>query len=78
MPIVRFTWSPDLVSVRREACPQAHWMAAERAWRMSAEEVDAFLAASHKRLDYARLSAEVMVDQECWVIGFIQGAPLRR
>ena len=45
---------------------------------MSDEEAETFLAAGHKRLDYIRLSAEIAVDQERWVVGFVQGAPFRR
>ncbi|MGE4043331.1 MAG: hypothetical protein AB7F35_00655 [Acetobacteraceae bacterium] len=77
MPIVRFTWNPQLVDVRREACPRARWNKAARAWTMSEAEAHAFLAASHNRLSIVRLQAEIVIDETRWVIGFVRGAPMR-
>ena len=75
MPIVRFTWNPQLVDVRREACPQARWNKAARAWTMNEAEAQAFLSASHSRLDVVRLQGEIVIDETRWIIGFVHGAP---
>ena len=78
MPFVRFAWSPQLVAVRREACPRARWLARERAWSMSADEAATFLAAAHARLDFVRSHTEIAIDDARWVIGFARDAPYRR
>ncbi len=52
MPVVRFAWNPQLVAVRREACPRARWNSQTRSWTMTAAEVEAFVAAGHVRLEY--------------------------
>ncbi len=78
MPIVRFRWSPELIAVRREACPRARWMAVQRAWEMTAAEAETFIARSHAALDYGRCHTEIAVDGERWLVGFVQGAPCRR
>ena len=75
MPTVRFVWSPFLVAVRREACPAARWIKAQKAWEMSDADAQAFLAASHNRLSYVREYREIAVDQQRWLVGFVQGAP---
>jgi len=75
MPTVRFSWNPQLVDVRRTACPAARWDKAARSWTMTAAEADAFLAACHARLDFARMHAEIVVDTARWRVGFVQGAP---
>jgi hypothetical protein len=75
MPIVRFAWSPLLVEVRREQCPRAKWDRARRVWTMTQAEADRFLQASHSRLDFARASCELVIDDARWIVGFVQGAP---
>jgi hypothetical protein len=75
MPVVRFQWDAQLVIVRREVCPRAQWDKATRAWTMTAEEAAAFLAAGHARLEYARRSGQIAIDDADWLIGFVQGAP---
>ena len=75
MPTVRFSWSPLVLEVRRETCPKARWIAAQRAWAMSAADAQAFLAAAHERLNFARCHAEVAIDDQRWMIGFVHGAP---
>jgi hypothetical protein len=78
MPTVRFAWNPTLVDVRREACPQARWNKATRAWTMTVTEAEQFLAASHARLDFAKMQSEIAIDENRWTIGFVRGAPSRR
>jgi hypothetical protein len=78
MPTVRFAWSPELVAIRREACPAARWLARERAWVMSPDDAAAFLAASHARLAFTMGHDEITIDGERWVIGFVRGAPYRQ
>jgi hypothetical protein len=78
MPMVRFAWSPLLVDLRRETCPRARWLARERAWSMTLEEAEAFLAAAHRLLDFARRHAEIAIDEARWVVGFARDAPYRR
>jgi hypothetical protein len=77
MPVVRFTWDPQLVDVRRQSCPRARWDKSTRAWLMTATEAEAFLAASHARLDFGCSSSQITIDDEQWVIGFVRGAPMR-
>jgi hypothetical protein len=75
MPVARFAWNPQLVDVRREACPRARWNSQTRAWTMTAAEVEAFVAAGHVRLEYCRMGGEIIVDGDKWLVGFLQGAP---
>jgi hypothetical protein len=77
MPVIRFAWNPQLVDVRREACPRARWDKATRAWTMTIVEAEAFLAASHARLDFGRSSSQIAIDDEQWLIGFVRGAPMK-
>jgi hypothetical protein len=77
MPVVRFHWDAQLVSVRREVCPRAKWDKAARAWTMTPDEAAAFLAAGHARLSFARDTGQIAIDSEHWLIGFVQGAPSR-
>ena len=77
MPTVRFVWSPLLVEGRREVCPRAKWLAAQKAWAMSEDEARTFIAAGHVRLEYARMHCQIVVDQERWLIGLVQGAPCK-
>jgi hypothetical protein len=78
MPRVRFTWSAQLVDVRRQACPHAKWNPQQRAWTMTDGDAEVFLAAGHARLDLVRETGEIAIDGERWIIGFAQGAPYRR
>ena len=77
MPVVRFSWDTQLVDVRREVCPRAKWDRAARSWSMTAAEVEAFIAAGHARLKFARYCMEIAIDADRWVVGFAQGAPKR-
>jgi len=42
---------------------------------MTTAEAEAFVVAAHSRLEFCRLSGEIMVDGERWIVGFVQGAP---
>jgi hypothetical protein len=77
MPVIRFSWNPQLIEVRREACPRARWDKTARAWTMTTVEAEAFLAASHKRLEFGRSNSQIAIDDEQWLIGFVQGAPMK-
>ena len=78
MPIIRFAWSPLLVELRREECPRASWLGSRRAWSMSQTDAERFLHATQERLTLMRTSTEIHIDNECWVVGFVQGAPYLR
>ena len=77
MPTVRFTWNAQLVDVRREVCPRARWDKAARAWTMTLSEAEAFVIASHTRLDLVKMHTEIAVDDVRWRVGFVSGAPER-
>ena len=77
MPVIRFSWNPQLVEVRREACPRARWDKTARVWTMTTVEAEAFLIASHKRLEFGRSNSQIAIDDEQWLIGFVQGAPMK-
>ena len=74
---VRFAWSPLLVELRREVCPNARWQKRDRQWLMSAEEAERFLGAAQARLEFAMQQQQIWVDGVLWVVGFVQGAPYR-
>jgi hypothetical protein len=78
MVTVRFAWSPQLIDVRREQCPRAKWDRTARAWTMTEAEAERFLQASHNRLNLIRDHGEIHIDEACWIIGFVQGAPCVR
>jgi hypothetical protein len=78
MPVVRFPWDAQLVSIRRAVVPRARWDKAMRAWSMTAAEADAFLQAVQARMTFARMQCTVTVDQTVWVLGFVEGAPYRQ
>jgi hypothetical protein len=78
MTVVRFAWDPHLVAVRREACPRARWDKTARAWAMTAADAERFIEAAHARLDLARRNSQIIVDEECWIVGFVRGAPCRK
>jgi len=44
---------------------------------MTREEAQAFLAAGHARLEYCRMTARIVIDDERWLVGFAEGAPKR-
>ena len=77
MPVVRFSRDTQLVGVRREVCPRAKWDKAARAWSMTAAEAEAFIAADHARLDFARYCMEIAIDADRRIVGFAQDAPKR-
>lgn len=77
MASVRFAWSPLLVELRREVCPQARWVKKGRQWIMQEEEARRFLTAAQARLEFQRGQAKILVDDTTWVVGFVQGAPYR-
>lgn len=77
MTIVRFAWNPTLVDVRREVCPLARFEKGSRQWIMNETDATRFLHAAHSRLEYTKCQARVMVDEQMWVLGFVQGAPFR-
>jgi hypothetical protein len=78
MPVVRFPWDAQLVTVRRDAVARARWDKAGRAWSMTAAEADVFLQAVQARMAFARMHCTVTVDQTVWVLGFVKNAPSRR
>jgi hypothetical protein len=78
MPVVRFPWDAQLVSIRREAVPRARWDKAGRAWLMTVAEADVFVRAVQARMALARMHCTVTVDQTVWVLGFVQNAPYRQ
>jgi len=75
MPTVRFPWSPTLVETRQDTCPNATWDKSRRHWTMTTPEAEAFIAACHRRLEFARVNTEIVVDDRRWLVGFVQGAP---
>ena len=75
MPLVRFAWSPMLVDVRREVCPNARWQKQGRHWVMSETDAGAFIRAAQARLDFQRSHARISVDGTIWLVGFVRGAP---
>jgi hypothetical protein len=78
MPVVRFPWDAQLVSIRGEAAPRARWDKAGRAWSMTAAEADVFLQAVQARMALARMHCTVTVDRTVWVLGFVENAPYRQ
>jgi hypothetical protein len=56
--------SPQLVDVRRQACPRARWNAQQRAWTMTDADGEAFLAAGHAQLTHTRTNFEIAIDGE--------------
>ena len=78
MPIIRFAWSPLLVELRREECPRARRIGTRRAWSMAQADAERFLHATHERLTLMRTSTEILIDNACWVVGFVRDAPYSR
>ncbi len=77
MAAVRFSWSPLLVSVRREVCPRAQWQSARRQWMTSEAEAQRFIDAAQTQLEFQRRHAEITIDGVAWLVGFVRGAPYR-
>ena len=77
MPVVSFPWDAQLVSLRRDTVPSARWDKAARAWHMTTEEAEIFLAAAQARMYFARYKCTVTIDTVVWIVGFAQGAPYR-
>jgi hypothetical protein len=77
MPIVRFLWDAQLVSIRREVCPHASWDKATHAWTMTAADTEVFLHAAQARMYFARVKCTVAVNGTVWVLGFARGTPYR-
>jgi hypothetical protein len=75
MASVRFPWSPLLVDIRREICPEARWQKRGRQWIMSETDAQAFLRTAQARLDHRRAHIQINVDDAVWIVGFIRGAP---
>jgi|HubBroStandDraft_5_1064220.scaffolds.fasta_scaffold451818_2 hypothetical protein len=75
MASVRLSWCPFLVEVRRETCPKAQWHKQKRYWVMSDRDACRFIHAAHGRLEAVRSHAEISIDSERWLVGFVQGAP---
>ena len=77
MASVRFAWSPLLVELRRQVCPRARWQKASRQWLMRDDEATSFVQAAQAALEFRRTHAQIRVDEDTWVVGFIRGAPYR-
>jgi hypothetical protein len=77
MPIVSFPWDAQLVSVRREVCPDAQWDKARRVWIMTGDEAETFRQAAHARMYFGRVKCTINIDGTLWVLGFEQGTPYR-
>ena len=75
MATVRFQWSPVLIDLRREVCPAARWEKRHRQWIMTDADAAEFLQAAHARMDFARLHAEIRINDVTWRVGFVAGAP---
>jgi hypothetical protein len=45
---------------------------------MTPAEAERFVEAAHARLDFARRHSQITVDEECWIVGFVLGAPCRK
>jgi hypothetical protein len=77
MPVVSFPWDAQLVSIRRQAVPNARPHNAADCWSMTEAETATFLHAAQARMYFARLKCTIMVDGVMWVLGFAQGTPYR-
>jgi hypothetical protein len=75
MAIVQVPWDAQLVSLRRQVCPQAMWDSAHGAWLMTADDAETFLNAAQARMFFCRSSCTLTIDGTVWVIGFKRGAP---
>jgi hypothetical protein len=77
MPMVKFPWDAQLISLRRDVCPRARWQKTARVWVMTDPEAETFLQAAQARMSFARVTCTVTVDRTVWVLGFTQGTPYR-
>lgn len=77
MASVGFAWSPLLVELRRQVCPRARWQKASRQWFMGDDEATSFVRAAQAALEFQRTHAQIRVDGDIWVVGFVEGAPYR-
>jgi hypothetical protein len=77
MPVVKFPWDAQLISVRRDVCPRARWEKTSRVWVMTDVEAETFLQAAQARMYFARVSCTVAVDDTVWVLGFATDTPYR-
>ena len=77
MPMVKFPWDAQLISIRRDVCPRARWEKASRGWVMTGSEAETFLQAAQARMDFARVKCTVTVDDIVWVLGFAKDTPYR-
>jgi hypothetical protein len=75
MPMVKFPWDAQLISLRREVCPRARWEKTSRVWIMTDPEAETFLQAAQARMYFARVTCMVTVNDAVWVLGFAQDAP---
>lgn len=75
MPVIRFAWDAQLVSVRREACPNARWNRTRQAWTMTEQDAAVFLLTAQARLDLVRIKGTITVDDTVWVLGSSRGTP---
>ena len=78
MAAVRFAWSPALVELRRQVCPNARWQKHSRQWLMQDDEAQSFMRAAQAALEYQKCQTQITVDDTVWIVGFVQGAPYRR
>jgi hypothetical protein len=77
MPMVKFSWDAQLVSIRRDVCPRARWEKTSRVWVMTDAEAETFLQAAQARMYFARVTCTVTVDDTVWVLGFATDTPYR-
>jgi hypothetical protein len=77
MPIVKFRWDAQLMSLRREVCPHARWEKATHTWLMTDLDAEIFLQAAQAWMYDARSQCTITVDRAVWVLGFVQGTPYR-
>jgi len=77
MPMVKFPWDAQLISLRRDVCPRARWEKTSRVWIMTDPEAETFLQAAQARMYFARVTCTVTVDGTVWVLGFATGTPYR-
>ena len=75
---VRFAWSPVLVELRRQVCPNARWQKHSRQWLMQDDEAQSFMRAAQAALEYQKWHTQITIDDTVWIVGFVQGAPYRR
>jgi hypothetical protein len=77
MPIVKFPWDAQLISLRRDVCPRARWEKTSRVWVMTDAEAETFLQAAQAWMCFARVKCTITVDDTVWVLGFAKDTPYR-